>query len=70
MVLGDQGIGKSTLLRMLFDPNEQKWFTDEIAELGSKDAAMQMRGIWCIELAELSALKKVELIPSPPDQNP
>src|SRR4029077_10829833 len=61
MILGDQGIGKSSLLRMLFDPNEQKWFTDEIAELGSKDAAMQMRGVWCIELAELSALRAVEL---------
>ena len=50
---GDQGIGKSTMLRVLFEP----WFTDEIADLGSKDSAMQMAGVWCIEMAELDALR-------------
>ena len=34
---------------------------DEIAELGSKDAAMQMAGIWCIELAELDAMRRAEV---------
>ena len=54
---GAQGIGKSTLVRSLFsDP----WFSDEIADLGSKDASLQTRGIWCIELAELETLTRAE----------
>jgi predicted P-loop ATPase len=31
-------------------------FTDELADLGSKDAAMQTRGVWIIELSELDSL--------------
>jgi putative DNA primase/helicase len=58
---GKQGIGKSSALRMLFDGDSRGWFTDEIAELGSKDAAMQMAGIWCIELAELDAMRRAEV---------
>jgi predicted P-loop ATPase len=49
---GPQGRKKSTALRVLFVP----WFTDEIADLGTKDAAMQLRGVWCIEIAELDAM--------------
>jgi predicted P-loop ATPase len=44
---GPQGLLKSTALRTLANP----WFTDEIADLGTKDAAMQVRGVWVIELA-------------------
>lgn len=51
---GPQGIGKSTALNALFHP----WFSDELAELGTKDASMQMAGIWCIEIAELSAMNR------------
>src|SRR5664279_5811214 len=40
----------------LFDP----WFSDEVADLGSKDAAMQMSGVWCIELSELDAYSRAE----------
>jgi predicted P-loop ATPase len=54
---GEQGIGKSTALRALFDP----WFTDEIADLGSKDASMQLRGVWGVELAELDAMRRAEV---------
>jgi putative DNA primase/helicase len=35
--------------------------TDEIADLGSKDAAMQMRGKWIIELAELDSLSRSDV---------
>jgi len=42
---GDQGLMKSTALKTLAEP----WFTDEIADLGSKDAAMQTRGVRFIE---------------------
>lgn len=53
---GPQGIQKSTSLRVLAEP----WFTDEIADLGSKDAALQTAGAWIIELAELEAMGKSE----------
>jgi hypothetical protein len=53
--VGEQGTLKSSSLRALFDP----WFTDEISDLGSKDAAMQAAGVWCIEIGELAAMSKV-----------
>jgi predicted P-loop ATPase len=56
---GDQGIGKSTALRTLAVRIE--WFTDEIEELGSKDAAIQIRGIWILELAELDSMARSEV---------
>lgn len=58
---GKQGIGKSKLLRLLFDGDDLRWFTDEIADLGSKDSAMQLRGVWCVELAELDALNRTDI---------
>ncbi len=54
---GDQGLMKSTALKTLADP----WFTDEIADLGSKDAAMQTRGIWIIEIAELDSMSRADV---------
>jgi putative DNA primase/helicase len=55
---GPQGKGKSTALRVLVGA---AWFTDEISDLGSKDAAMQVRGVWLIELAELDHLSRQEV---------
>jgi predicted P-loop ATPase len=54
---GDQGIKKSTALKVLGQP----WFTDEIADLGSKDAALQTRGVWLIEIAELDSMTRAEI---------
>jgi predicted P-loop ATPase len=54
---GKQGLLKSTAIKVLFEP----WFTDEIADLGSKDAAMQCGGVWCIEIAELDAMSKADV---------
>jgi predicted P-loop ATPase len=54
---GEQGTNKSTALRILAGD----WFTDEIAELGSKDAAMQTRGVWIIEIAELDSMSRTEV---------
>lgn len=53
---GPEGLLKSTALRTLATP----WFTDEISDLGTKDAAMQVRGVWVIELAELDAMGRTE----------
>jgi hypothetical protein len=54
---GPQGIRKSTALRTLAGD----YFTDELADLGSKDAAMQIRGVWIIELSELDSLSHSEV---------
>ncbi|MBR0683288.1 P-loop ATPase [Roseomonas eburnea] len=55
---GPQGIRKSTALKVLAS---EPWFTDELAELGSKDAAQQMRGVWIIEMAELDAMGQADV---------
>jgi Virulence-associated protein E/Domain of unknown function (DUF3854) len=54
---GQQGIRKSTALRTVAGEH----FTDELADLGSKDAAMQTRGVWIIELSELDSLSHAEV---------
>lgn len=51
---GPQGSGKSSAIQILFG----EYFTDDVAEVGSKDAAMQIRGRWGVELPELDALSK------------
>ncbi|HEV2156351.1 virulence-associated E family protein [Bradyrhizobium sp.] len=54
---GPQGARKSTAIKALFHP----WFTDEIADLASKDSAMQTRGVWGIEISELDAMSRAEV---------
>ncbi len=54
---GAQGARKSTAVKTLFAP----WFSDELADLGSKDAAMQTRGVWGLEVSELDAMSRAEV---------
>ena len=54
---GPQGIMKSTALRTLAG----EYFTDELADLGSKDAALQICGIWIVEISELDSLARSEI---------
>lgn len=54
---GPQYAGKSTVFKILFDP----WFTDAAFEIGSTDGLQIIRGQWCVELAELDALNRVEV---------
>lgn len=54
---GKQGQGKSESLRVLFSP----WFSDNIGDLRSKDAIEQLSGMWCVEIAELAAMKHAEV---------
>jgi predicted P-loop ATPase len=54
---GDQGKLKSTALRILAEP----WFTDDVAELGSKDCAMQLAGRLILEIGELSSMTRADL---------
>ena len=37
------------------------WFSDDLAELGTKDAAMQARVAWGIEIAELASMGRAEI---------
>jgi predicted P-loop ATPase len=55
---GEQGAFKSTAIKTLCGA---QWFTDELSDFGSKDAAMQLRGAWFIEAAELSGMMRAEL---------
>jgi putative DNA primase/helicase len=54
---GPQGTRKSTALKVLAG---EPWFTDELPELGSKDAAIQLQGVWIVEVAELDAIGRAE----------
>ena len=54
---GAQDKGKSTAIELLFAP----WFSDDLAELGTKDAAMQVRVAWGIEIAELTSMSRPEI---------
>jgi len=54
---GEQGRRKSTALMTLFGPD---WFSDTPIDIGSKDAYEAIRGLWCIEMAELDALNKAD----------
>ena len=54
---GPQGLKKSTAVAELF---HDQWFSDELSDIGSKDAAMQLQGIWCVELAELATMYRAE----------
>jgi predicted P-loop ATPase len=55
---GPQGARKSSALELIAG---KRWFTDELAELGSKDGSQQLRGVWIIELAELDALGRADV---------
>ena len=49
---GPQGSLKSSAARTLFEP----YFCDHLPDLGSKDAFIQLAGVWGVEMSELSAL--------------
>jgi predicted P-loop ATPase len=49
---GPQGLGKSMALRKVSEP----WFSDRLSALDTKDAAIEMAGIWFIEAAEMVAI--------------
>jgi predicted P-loop ATPase len=50
---GDQGLRKSAAVRILAG---EEFFTDQVRDFHSKDASMQVRGVWIVELAEIDSL--------------
>ena len=55
MLAGEQGIGKSSLIRRLASP---AFFNDSLAGMSDKDDRISLLGNWILELSELEALKK------------
>lgn len=58
---GLQGLKKSTSLKILADAIGPHLFTDEVSDPGSKDAGLQMQGVWIIEISELDAMRKSDV---------
>jgi putative DNA primase/helicase len=56
---GPQDMGKSRTARALAVHPE--WFTDDMPDVHSKEAALQVCGRWIVELAELAALRRSEI---------
>ena len=56
MLLGSQGLGKSTILRILGG----EWFRDDLPEITTKDAVQYLNGAWLVEIAEMEALHYAE----------
>ena len=58
LLLGIQGSGKSSGLRALFGT---EFLSDRLSPLGSKDSYVELQGVWCVELSELSAMRQSEI---------
>ncbi len=57
VMVGDQGIGKSYLGGLL----GREWFSDTFVTIDGKEAFEQLKGVWIVEVGELSALKNKEV---------
>ena len=57
VTVGEEGIGKSTLLKKLGGP----WFSDSFMGVQGTIAFEQLQGSWIMEMAELAGLKKAEI---------
>lgn len=56
ILLGPQGLGKSTFLRLMALMDE--WYNDSLDNLDSDKTAQSLMGSWIIELAELKSLAR------------
>lgn len=54
---GPQGALKSTAIRKLYG---DRFFTDGLSDIGSKDAKMEMQGVWGLEVAEMQKFNAAE----------
>lgn len=56
-IIGHQGTGKSTFFKKL----GKNWFSDTFTTFQGKEAFEQIQGVWVLELAELSGLKRSDI---------
>lgn len=56
ILAGPQGIGKSTLLRLLGG----RWFSDSLSTFEGKEACEMIQGVWINEIGELNGLNRAE----------
>jgi predicted P-loop ATPase len=56
ILTGPQGVGKSTLLRLL----GKQWYSDSLHTFEGKEAAELIQGVWINELGELNTLNRSE----------
>ncbi len=54
---GKQGLGKSTAVRVLFDP----WYTDADLDPSNKDTSAIIRGHWGVEFGEMHGARRAEV---------
>lgn len=59
VLIGSQGIGKSTFVRRL--ALDAALYTDSVVGIGTKQAAELVQGKWFVELAELAAMRGTAL---------
>ena len=57
VTVGPQGIGKSSLFSKL----GRSWFSDSFTTMQGKESYEQLQGVWIVEVAELSGMKKQEV---------
>lgn len=57
VLVGSQGVGKSQIINIL----GKEWYSDNITTVKGKEACEQIQGFWIIEIAELAAMKRVEI---------
>lgn len=58
---GDQGLGKSTLLKELCTFDDKSYFTDDLAPIGTKDCSIQLQGVMVVELPEMQMLMRTDM---------
>lgn len=56
VLVGDEGIGKSTLIRTMAN----KWFSDCLGDIHDKSGMESLRGVWFMEVSELSGFRRAE----------
>lgn len=58
VISGPQGIGKSTLLRIM----GKKWFSDSVRDFSRlKETAELLQGVWIVEVGELGAMRSADV---------
>ena len=56
VLVGRQGLGKSNMIKLL----GKKWHSDSVTTVQGKEAYEQLQNTWIVEMAELSATRRVE----------